>query len=305
METGMSLKILEEKTVSSQERELIKAYWEIKKGQLVYVYSYDELNVKFKEFASSRLAINNLVSSKSIVELHCELCGDFIDAQPNRKKLNLRFYEDKRQIICDSCLEEARSNRGNSKILSALKKAVSEKNVEQISLEEIEALSIIIQNKSRGKILGTLMQKEKDESEKDELTNEDQLRWEWLKKLSDMNLVWIDQGREEHKEKYRVHPELEDYMRERFPNFFQQTANINESSFKFKLETNNKKTSDKQPAFSGSISLNEDVVFDKHTEYQYGGWVNEDGSISIEIKKSWRNLKPLDETNVSPPSLEE
>lgn len=305
METGMNLKILEKKIVSSQERELIEAYWEIKKGQLVYIYSYDELNVKFKEFASSPLSISELVSSKSIVELCCELCGDFIDAQQNRKNLNLRFYEDKRQIICDSCLEEARSNKGNSKILSALKKAASEKNFERrISVEEIEALSIIIQNKSRGKILSALMQKEKDESQKDELTNEDQLRWEWLKKLSDMNLVWIDQGREEHKEKYHVHPELENYMRERFSSFFQQTAKINESSFKFKLETNNKKTSDKHPEFSGFISLNDDVIFDKHTEYHYGGWINEDGSISIEIKKSWRNL-PLDETNVSPPSLEE
>jgi len=64
------------------------------------------------------------------------------------------------------------------------------------------------------------------------------------------------------------------------------------STLKFSLEWNNNRIKVKQPHYSGTFNLKQDVVLKAGIKYLYGGWEQTDGSINLQFK-------PVDEITVT------
>ena len=66
----------------------------------------------------------------------------------------------------------------------------------------------------------------------------------------------------------------------------------------FSLVPNIRKTKPRQPEYSGTFKLLDDVILKAGVKYIYGGWINTDGSINLKFQPESEIKRKVEQTNI-------
>lgn len=123
-------------------------------------------------------------------------------------------------------------------------------------------------------------------------SNYGQTVWARINKLVEQKLVWIEREAQSGRvERFLFHEDLKTTLKEQFPNLFHKSNEPKPlDHFQFSLRKEHIKVSSTQPDYSGFFRLGKDVVLKEGHQYQFGGWINDDGSIFIKIVPHDENI---------------
>ena len=115
--------------------------------------------------------------------------------------------------------------------------------------------------------------------------------WAKINALEDKKLVWIERDVDNKVLHFHFHNDLKTELKEALPQLFTSVSTpAKNDTLKFSLRKETFKTVRNQPQYSGVFRLQKNVNLKEGQEYSYGGWTNDDGSISIIIVPVENNI---------------
>jgi hypothetical protein len=285
------------------EIEIIEDYWKIDE-QLGYVYPANEIA---KKFGITVPKITGLVSTKSSLTLTCIKCENEIGEYQKRTDFSLQDFQNLGEIICENCIGEKRkeeikkdSIENKEEVLAAMDVAFQTEAWKLLDIMELETLIIVAESKDKKEIYDKLF--------KGADVNGDYAKsiWNRLNRLHEKKLIWVERTEDRKIVDIHIKGELVERLRVDYSYFFMpaEPEKVVLENLQFTLRKNLRKLNDKQPEFSGIMSFDKEVLLGKDVEYQYGAWINNDGTIFLRIVPQLRNTRIEDGFGFDTPTFD-
>ncbi|NOU61752.1 hypothetical protein [Marinifilum caeruleilacunae] len=273
-------------TEDTQIIEICKKYWQLQ-GENRFDYQYSPAQIgKIHDIDGPK--IPKIVSKNSQLKINCDnhaICGNSIRIIKARREIKLDIFQEKGSCLCETCERQKRFENleiSKDEAKRMMNYAFEQKKWTMLSNKQLGLLILISQCQTKKDIVNNIFNKVK-------LYSIDSIIiWEYLERLDDLKLIWIERNQNHQIIHYHTHPKLKSTLKSQFPKSFSkdlilQNTGHNKSQLYITLDPTHNRKSNIQPIYSGTHIFKSDVILKANKKYNYQIWDNKDGTVVFQL----------------------